>query len=107
MAHVILAVNASTMFTLAFMFSCFNMKPAAATILALSVIIINGILMEIPYFKDLQQWFLTYHLNTWQLLFVERIPWWKIGESLSILFGFNVSFVVVGCTAFHMRDIKS
>ncbi|MBI3853660.1 MAG: ABC transporter permease subunit [Verrucomicrobia bacterium] len=106
-AHLFMVTKACTVMGLAFMFSCFNMKPAAATILALSVIIINGILMEIPYFKDLQQWFLTYHLNTWQLLFVEKIPWWKIGESLSILFGFNVSFVVVGCTAFHMRDIKS
>lgn len=106
-AHLFMVTKACTVMGLAFMFSCFNMKPAAATILALSVIIINGILMEIPYFKDLQQWFLTYHLNTWQLLFVEKIPWWKIGESLSILFGFNVTFLIVGCTVFHMRDIKS
>jgi ABC-2 type transport system permease protein len=92
---------------LAFMFSCFNMKPAAATILALSLIMINGILMEIPYFRDLQPWFITYHLNAWQLLFVEKIPWWRIGESVSILVGYNVTFVVIGCTAFQLRDIKS
>ena len=32
LAHLLLAVNACTMLSLAFMFSCFNMKPAAATI---------------------------------------------------------------------------
>src|SRR5689334_20682342 len=38
-AHAVLVVKAVTIFSLAFMFSCFNMKPAAATILALSLII--------------------------------------------------------------------
>jgi len=106
-AHLFMVSTACTVMGLAFMFSCFNMKPAAATILALSLIMINGILMEIPYFKDLQHWFITYHLNIWQLLFVEKIPWWKIGESVSILLGYNVTFVIVGGTVFHMRDIKS
>lgn len=106
-AHLFMVTKACTVMGLAFMFSCFNMKPAAATILALSLIMINGILMEIPYFKDLQHWFITYHLNTWQLLFVKKVPWWKIGESVSILLGFNVTFVIIGCTTFHMRDIKS
>ena len=32
LAHGFLAINACTMLSLAFMFSCFNMKPAAATI---------------------------------------------------------------------------
>jgi ABC-2 type transport system permease protein len=106
-AHLFMVTKACTVMGLAFMFSCFNMKPAAATILALSLIMINGILMEIPYFRDLQHWFITYHLNAWQLLFVERIPWWRIGESMSILVGYNVTFVVIGCTAFQLRDIKS
>ena len=35
-AHLFLALNASTMMTIAFMFGCFNMKPAAATVLAIS-----------------------------------------------------------------------
>jgi hypothetical protein len=35
------------------------------------------------------------------------VPCWRIGESLSILAGFNLTFMVIGCTAFHMRDIKS
>src|SRR2546422_6338377 len=51
-AHFFMTAKACTILTLAFMFSCFNIKPAAATILALSLMMINRILQEIPYFHD-------------------------------------------------------
>jgi ABC-2 type transport system permease protein len=89
------------------MFSCFNVKPAAATILALSLMMISRILQEIPYFHEFQQWFLTYHLDMWSAVFAENIPWWKLGQSASILLGLNLTFLIVGCTAFQVRDIKS
>jgi ABC-2 type transport system permease protein len=106
-AHAMMGVKACTIMTLALMFSCFNIKPAAATILALSLIFVSFIMQNIPYFKDLQPWFLTYHLNLWQLMFAQPIPWWRIGESLSLLVGFNVTFLAIGSTAFQVRDIKS
>jgi ABC-2 type transport system permease protein len=106
MAHAMMAMKACTVMTLALMFSCFNIKPAAATILALSFVFANLIMQNIPYFKDLQHWFLTYHLNLWQLMFIQPIPWWRVGESLSLLVGFNVTFVVTGGLVFHLRDIK-
>ena len=106
-AHLFMAAKACTVMGLAFMFSCFNIKPAAATILALSFVFVNFIMQQIPYFREFQHWFLTYHLNLWQNLFAEQIPWWKIGQSLSILFGANVTFLVIGCAAFQVRDIKS
>src|ERR1043165_2433323 len=61
-----LSVEAISIMGLAFMFSCFNMKPAAATILALSISLMDYILFHIPYFQDYQMWFLTYHLKVWQ-----------------------------------------
>ena len=97
----------SAIMGLAFMFSCFNVKPAAATILAISFVFVNFIMQNIPYFRDLQHWFLTYHLNIWLFMFAQPIPWWRIGQSLSILVGFNVTFLVIGATAFQVRDIKS
>ncbi len=106
-AHLMMATKAITIMGLAFMFSCFNVKPAAATILALSFVFVNLILMNIPYFRDLQHWFLTYHLNLWQLMFAQPIPWWRVGQSLSLLVAFNITFLAVGLTAFHVRDIKS
>jgi ABC-2 type transport system permease protein len=106
-AHLALIVKAATVTGLALMFSCFNVKPAAATILALSFCFVNFILMQIPFFRELQNWFLTYHLNLWQHFFAQPIPWWRIGESMSILCGFNLTFLVIGGVAFHVRDIKS
>jgi len=106
-AHIALIVKAATIMGLAFMFSCFNVKPAAATILALSFVFVNFILMQIPFFKEIQHWFLTYHLNFWQHAFAQPIPWWRVGESLSILAGFNLTFLIVGCAVFQVRDIKS
>jgi ABC-2 type transport system permease protein len=106
-AHLFMTLKAATIVSLAFMFSCFNVKPAAATILALSFLFADHILRSIPYFADLKYWFITYHLNVWQYLLAQTIPWWRLGESLSILLGFNVTFLVIGITAFQMRDIKS
>lgn len=107
LSHLMLFTAAASMMACAFMFSCFNIKPAAATILALSFIFVNFVLQQIPYFADFRHWFFTYHLNVWQFMFMERIAWPQVFEKLSILAGFNLSFLVIGLTAFQLRDIKS
>ncbi len=106
-ATTIVSVNAATVMGLALMFSCFNVKPAAATVLALSVLLTSRIIQEMPYFHDLQPWFFTYHMNYWLKVFEERVPWADIVQSLSVLFGFNLTLLIVGCVAFQVRDIKS
>ncbi|MGC8990175.1 MAG: ABC transporter permease [Verrucomicrobiia bacterium] len=105
--HIMLVSEAASIMCLAFMFSCFNIKPAAATILALSFVFVSFIMEHIPYFKDYQNWFFTHHLNLWQLVFAETIPWWRILQSLSLLAGFNATFLAIGVAAFQVRDIKS
>ncbi len=107
LAHAVLGFKAITVLGIAFCFSCFNVKPAAATILALSVLFLNAILSQIPFFRDIQHWFLTYHLNLWQQMFAQPIPWWRVAESFCLLAGFNVSFLAVGFSVFHLRDFKS
>ena len=106
-ATFMLTFSAATIMGLALMFSCFNVKPAAATVLALSVLLTSRIIQEIPYFHDLQHWFFTYHMNYWVKVFEKRVPWAEIIQSLSILFGFNLTLLIVGCVAFQVRDIKS
>lgn len=106
-ATSMLSVEAISIMGLAFMFSCFNMKPAAATILALSISLMDYILFHIPYFQEYQTWFLTFHLKVWQWMLEDPIGWTRIFQSLSVLAGINLTFLVVGCTAFHVRDIKS
>jgi len=106
-AHLLMVSKAVAIMSLAFMFSCWNMKPAAAAILALSAILIDRILMEIPYFHDLKEYFLGYHLNLWQTMFYEHIWWWRVGESLSILTGLSLTFLIIGISVFQVKDIKS
>jgi ABC-2 type transport system permease protein len=106
-ATMVLSIAAITMMGMSWMFSCCNVKPAAATILALSILLTSQILQQFPYFHDLQGWFITYHLAFWMRMFQQPIPPWNVGESLSILFGFNVTFFIIGASIFQMRDIKS
>lgn len=106
-AHLLLATKAISLLSLAFLFSCFNMKPAAATIVALSVMFVNVILMNIPWFADYKTWFITHHLNLWQWMFLQRPPVERMLESLCLLLGYNVTFFAIGAAAFQVRDIKS
>jgi len=106
-SHIFMTINASAVVGLAFMFSCFNMKPAAATILALSFLFINLVLEHLPFFEPYQEWFLLYHFRVWLLIFADPIPWERVIASLLILFAFNVTAFIVGVAAFQARDIKS
>jgi ABC-2 type transport system permease protein len=106
LATLFLTAKAVTVMGMGLMFSCFNVKPAAATILALSLLMTVRIIQEIPYFHDMQQWFFTYHLNFWLKMFAENPPWPEMAQSLSLLCGFNVTLLVIGCVVFQVRDIK-
>lgn len=104
---IFITVNASVILGLALMFSCFNMKPAAATILALSFLFINFVLENIPFFEPYQDWFLTHHFRSWVLIYAQPTPWAKVAESLCILSAVCVSSFLIGAAAFQARDIKS
>lgn len=106
-AALLLPFVTSTISSLAFMFSCFNMKPATATILTLSLFFIDFVLRLIPYFKSIEGYLLTYHMSTWTGVFQFHIPWLKILESLVYLGTFNLTFVVIAAVYFSQRDFKS
>jgi ABC-2 type transport system permease protein len=106
-SHVFMIINASAVVGLAFMFSCFNMKPAAATILALSFLFINLVLEHVPFFEPYQEWFLLYHFRVWLLMFADPVPWDRMLGSLLVLVAFNLTTFFIGAAAFQARDIKS
>ncbi len=106
-SHLLMTLNASVVLGLAFMFSCFNMKPAAATILALSFLFINLVMEHIPFFEAYQEYFLPYHFRAWLLTYAQPIPWERLGGSLCVLLAFQVTTFLVGAAAFQARDIKS
>ncbi|HEV2207473.1 MAG TPA: ABC transporter permease [Verrucomicrobiae bacterium] len=106
-SHLFMALDASAILGLAFMFSCFNMKPAAATILSLSFLFINLVMEHIPFFERYEEWFLPYHFRVWLLTFSDPIPWARVGGSLCVLVAFNLTTFLIGAAAFQARDIKS
>jgi len=106
-AHVFLAINAVAIVSIAFMFSCFNMKPAAATILALSFLFVSLVMEGIPFFDRFDNWFITHHFRCWLLVLQNPIPWPKILQSEAILLAICATAFVVGSTVFQVRDIKS
>jgi len=105
--HLFLAVNASVMVSVAFMFSCFNMKPAAATILALSFLFVSMVMENIPFFERYENWFITHHFKCWLLIFRDPAPWSQICQSEIILFAESATAFIIGAMAFQVRDIKS
>jgi ABC-2 type transport system permease protein len=106
-SHVFLVVNASAILSVAFMFSCFNMKPAAATIVALSYLFVNLVMEGIPFFDRFDNWFITHHFRCWLHVFQNPVPWAQILQSESILLAICATTFVIGCTVFYARDIKS
>ena len=106
-SHLFLAVNASVMVSVAFMFSCFNMKPAAATILALSFLFVSMVMENIPFFDRYENWFITHHFKGWILIFRDPAPWSQICQSEIILFAVSATAFIIGAMAFQIRDIKS
>ena len=106
-SHLFMALDASVILGLAFMFGCFNMKPAAATILALSFLFLNMVMEHIPFFEPYQEWFLLYHFRAWLLTYADPVPWSRIVGSLCILLAFNLTTFLIGNAGFQARDIKS
>jgi len=102
-----MAVNASVMVSVAFMFSCCNMKPAAATILALSFLFVSMVMENIPFFDRYENWFITHHFKCWLLIFRDPAPWSQICQSEIILFAVCATAFILGVMAFQVRDIKS
>jgi len=102
-----MSVNAGVMLSIAFMFSCFNMKPAAATILALSFLFVNVVMEGIPFLDRYDDRFLTHHFKCWLLVFQHPVPRAQILQSEIILIAASATAFLVSCTAFQARGIKS
>lgn len=107
LAHGFLAVNAGVMLSVAFLFSCGNMKPAAATILALSYLFLNLVMEGIPFFDRYENWLITHHFRSWLLVLGDPVPWSGVVQSLCVLMGAGATALVLGAVIFQGRDFKS
>ena len=102
-----LALGLLSITSLGFMFSCFKMKPAAATIITLSLLFLDSIFRNIPYFESLRPWFITARMATWLNIFHQHIPWPQIIEDSTGLLALDATFLLIGLASFHQRDFKS
>ncbi len=103
----LLCVLTLTLTNLAFMFSCFDLKPATATVMTLSVYWVGWIINKIPYFEDIQIFFPSHHMDQWVQAFNMTIPWSNLFFSTIYLGSFNVLFLMIGGIYFCHRDFKS
>ncbi|MGE9270194.1 MAG: ABC transporter permease [Verrucomicrobiales bacterium] len=96
-----------TLSSLAFMFSCFRIKPAAATIVTLAILFVDMILQNFPFFRPFEEYFITWRMSCWVYLFEYEISWPKLIESYAFLGGVNFTFFLIGSLAFQLRDFKT
>jgi len=103
----LLALSLFTVSSIGFFFSCLNMKPAAATILTLSVLFIDFVLKVAPFFESLHGWFLNSKMSAWIHVFDYRVPWESMTEDYAWLMAINATLLIIGWQAFEQRDFKS
>ena len=96
-----------TISSFAFMFSCFRIKPAAATIITLSILFVDMILQFFPFFEPYLTYFITWRMSAWVFIMEQQIPWPKLIESYAFLAGLNVTLFVIGWLSFQTRDFKT
>lgn len=102
-----ISLSMLTITSIAFMFSCFKMKPAAATIITLSILFVDMIVQNFPFFKPYEEFFITWRMSTWLFLMETHLPWAKVLESFAFLGGLNATVFIIGWLAFQTRDFKT
>ncbi len=107
LALVFLTLSMQTVSSIGFCLSCQRMKPAAATILTVSLLFIDFILSNMPALSEYRHWFLSPRLDQWVFTLRDVIPWARMARDYALLFGINVTCFVVGWVVFQVRDLKS
>ncbi|MDF1851010.1 MAG: ABC transporter permease subunit [Verrucomicrobiales bacterium] len=94
---------------IAFFLSCFKIKPAAATIVTVAIIVSDRVLSAIPLpaFDPYRDYFITERMNAWLLLLYQDIPWAQFWQEAAWLLGIGATGFVLGWLVFERRDVKS
>jgi ABC-2 type transport system permease protein len=103
----LLCLSLTTMTTFSFQLSCWNIKPASATIAAICFFFVDWILHILPYFEVYRPWMMTSHMNSWLSVFRTPVPWQRMVEDYTYLLALDATFLIVGAAIFSARDFKS
>lgn len=107
LASVFLSISMTTVGSVAFFLSCLPIKPAAATIAALSYVLIDWILQRSNAVESYEHFLITKHMGAWARILAEQIPWAVIIRSYAVLTAVSLSLFVMGAAIFEARDLKS
>ena len=102
-----LGLSMTTMASIAFFLSCFPIKPAAATIGALSYLLVDFILRNSGFMESYQHLLITRHMAVWTRLLAETIDWPLVFRGYAVVFAANISLFTLGYAVFESRDLKS
>jgi ABC-2 type transport system permease protein len=90
---------------LAFMLSCWSMKPGAATVLALAVLLTDQLLRLQPGLPEFTAYSLWTRILTWRQVFSYEIPWLRIERNLGQLFALDVALIALAWWTFRRREL--
>jgi ABC-2 type transport system permease protein len=106
-AVVCMSLSLTTISSIGFLLSCCRMKPAAATIVTLSVAFVDMVFRSIEQFASIREFLLTTHMSTWVNCYRAPVPVWRMVEDYAYLLGADATFFVVGALVFILRDLKA
>ena len=101
-----LSVSMITVTSFAFFFSCMKVKPATATILALSCVFMDFVIYHAPFFPEIKEYQLTPNLAVWVYFCDTLIKWPDLVHGYIYLFGINLTLFTFGWAIFQSRDFK-
>lgn len=107
LASVFLALSMTTVSSVAFFLSCLPIKPAAATITALSYVLIDMILQRSNFMDSYDHFLITKHMGSWARVLTQEIPWAVVVRSYTVLTAVSASLFILGTAIFEARDLKS
>lgn len=103
----LLAFSLVTVTSIGFVFSCLRMKPSTATIVTMSIFMVDWILFHIPFFEGIKTYFLFYKMSHWVLVYDYVYSWAMLAENYVQLAAVQLTLFVLGWLAIEFRDFKN
>ncbi|HRH95745.1 MAG TPA: ABC transporter permease [Prosthecobacter sp.] len=107
LSSLYLGLSMTTISSIAFFLSCFRIKPAAATIGALTYILVDFIMRTSGFMDNYQHLLITKHMACWGRILAENIDWPLIWRGYAVVFAVNITLFTLGYAVFESRDLKS
>lgn len=107
LSSLYLGLSMTAISSIAFFLSCFRIKPAAATIGALTYILVDFILRNSGFMDSYQHLLVTKHMANWGRILAETIDWPLVWRGYAVVVAVNISLFTLGYAVFESRDLKS